>query len=106
MTRRVMCPKRRSPPRGRVIHCNGCATSCASGGGSMQARFGTDRVVDMPLAEGVIVGSSVGLAVAGRIPIAEIQFLGFTHQAFHQISDQVARMRMRSRGRYGVPLVI
>jgi len=72
----------------------------------LQARFGEDRVVDMPLAEGVIVGSSVGLAVAGRIPIAEIQFLGFTHQAFHQISDQVARMRMRSRGRYDVPMVI
>ncbi|MEO3825813.1 alpha-ketoacid dehydrogenase subunit beta [Actinomadura sp. B10D3] len=72
----------------------------------LQARFGAHRVVDTPLAEGVIVGSAVGLAVAGRIPIVEIQFLGFTHQAFHQISDQVARMRWRSRGRYGVPLVI
>jgi pyruvate dehydrogenase E1 component beta subunit len=60
----------------------------------------------MPLAEGVIVGSAVGLAVAGLIPIAEIQFLGFAHQAFHQISDQVARMRMRSRGRYDIPITI
>lgn len=72
----------------------------------LQARFGPDRVVDMPLAEGVIVGSSVGLAVTGRIPIAEIQFLGFSHQAFHQLSDQVARMRMRSRGRYPMPITI
>lgn len=72
----------------------------------LQARFGEERVVDMPLAEGAIIGSSVGLAVGGRIPVAEIQFLGFSHQAFHQISDQVARMRMRSRGRFGVPMVI
>jgi pyruvate dehydrogenase E1 component beta subunit len=72
----------------------------------LQERFGADRVVDMPLAEGVIAGSAVGLAVAGLIPIAEIQFLGFAHQAFHQISDQVARMRMRSRGRYDMPITI
>jgi pyruvate dehydrogenase E1 component beta subunit len=72
----------------------------------LQERFGSDRVVDMPLAEGVIVGSAVGLAVAGLIPIAEIQFLGFAHQAFHQISDQLARMRMRSRGRYDIPITI
>ncbi|MGH3660525.1 MAG: alpha-ketoacid dehydrogenase subunit beta [Micromonosporaceae bacterium] len=72
----------------------------------LQKRFGADRVVDTPLAEAAIVGSSIGLAIAGRIPIAEIQFLNFSHQAFHQISDQVARMRMRSRGRHSVPLVI
>lgn len=72
----------------------------------LQKRFGANRVVDMPLAEGVIVGSAVGLAISGLVPIAEIQFLGFSHQAFHQISDQVARMRMRSRGRYGMPITI
>lgn len=72
----------------------------------LQERFGTERVVDMPLAEGVIAGSAVGLAVAGLVPIAEIQFLGFAHQAFHQIADQVARMRMRSRGRYEMPITI
>src|SRR5205085_8260616 len=72
----------------------------------LQRRFGEDRVVDMPLAEGVIVGSAVGLACSGLRPIPEIQFLGFGSQAFHQIEGQVARMRFRSQGRYGMPMVI
>lgn len=72
----------------------------------LQQRFGARRVVDMPLAEGVIVGSAVGLAASGMVPVAEIQFLGFAHQAFHQISDQVARMRLRSRGRHAMPITI
>jgi pyruvate dehydrogenase E1 component beta subunit len=70
------------------------------------ARYGDDRVVDMPLAEGAIVGAALGLAVAGMRPIAEIQFLGFAHQAFHQIGQQVARMRFRSQGACAVPLVL
>ena len=72
----------------------------------LQARFGDDRVVDMPLAEGVIIGSAVGLAVSGLIPIPELQFLGFGSQAFHQIEGQVARMRFRSQGRCPMPMVI
>jgi len=69
-------------------------------------RYGADRVVDMPLAEGVIVGSSVGLAASGMVPVAEIQFLGFAYQAMHQIVGQVARLRYRSDGRFSVPLTI
>jgi pyruvate dehydrogenase E1 component beta subunit len=72
----------------------------------LQARFGEDRVVDMPLAEGVIVGSAVGLACSGLRPIPELQFLGFGSQAFHQLEGQVARMRFRSQGRYPMPIVI
>jgi pyruvate dehydrogenase E1 component beta subunit len=72
----------------------------------LQERFGEDRVVDMPLAEGVIVGAAVGLACSGLRPIPEIQFLGFASQAFHQIEGQVARMRFRSQGRYPMPIVI
>jgi len=72
----------------------------------LQREFGPDRVVDMPLAEGAIVGAALGLAMSGLRPIAEIQFLGFGHQAFHQIGQQVARMRYRSQGRFGVPLVL
>lgn len=68
--------------------------------------FGAERVVDMPLAEGVIVGSGIGLALSGLRPVIEIQFLGFGHQAFHQIGQQAARMRYRSQGRLSVPLVI
>jgi pyruvate dehydrogenase E1 component beta subunit len=63
-------------------------------------RFGPDRVVDTPLAEGAIVGAALGLSIAGLLPVAEIQFLGFTHQAFHQIGPQLGRYRYRSRGRY------
>jgi pyruvate dehydrogenase E1 component beta subunit len=60
----------------------------------------------MPLAEGVIVGSSVGLACSGLRPVPEVQFLGFASQAFHQLEGQVARMRFRSQGRYPMPIVI
>lgn len=66
----------------------------------LQQQFGPDRVVDMPLAEGAIIGSALGLAVAGLVPVAEIQFLGFTPQAFHQIGPQIGRYRSRSRGRF------
>lgn len=69
-------------------------------------RFGPDRIVDMPLAEAVIVGASIGLAAAGMIPVAELQFLGFSHQAFHQIGAQLARMRFRSQGRFPMPVVL
>src|ERR1700680_546418 len=58
-------------------------------------RYGPDRVVDMPLAEGAIIGASLGLAIAGWAPVAEIQFLGFTHQGFHQLGAQLGRYRFR-----------
>ena len=65
-----------------------------------------DRVFDTPLAEGAIVGASVGLAIGGLIPVAEIQFLGFVHQAFHQVTQQLARYRYRTRSRYHLPVTI
>ena len=68
--------------------------------------FGPDRVVDTPLAESVIVGAAFGMAAYGLKPIAEIQFLGFIYPAFDQIANHVSRIRSRSRGRYGCPLVI
>ena len=40
----------------------------------LQAEFGEDRVIDMPLAEGVIIGSALGLALSGLRPVAELQF--------------------------------
>lgn len=69
-------------------------------------RFGSERVFDTPLSEGAIVGATLGLAVAGMVPVAEIQFLGFTQQAFHQIGPQLGRYRFRSRGRYNVQATI
>lgn len=72
----------------------------------LQERFGEARVVDMPLAEGVIVGAAVGLAASGLVPVPELQFLGFGSQAFHQLEGQLARMRYRSRGRFPMPVVV
>jgi pyruvate dehydrogenase E1 component beta subunit len=69
-------------------------------------KYGPERVVDTPLAEGAIVGASLGLAIGGMVPVAEIQFLGFTHQAFHQIGPQLGRYRFRSRGRYHAQVTI
>lgn len=69
-------------------------------------RFGSERVVDTPLAEGAIVGASLGLSLAGLRPVPEIQFLGFTHQAFHQIGFQIGRYRSRSRGRHAAHVTI
>ena len=88
---------------GQDIGVNGGVFRATEG---LQERFGEDRVVDMPLAEAVIVGSAVGLACSGLVPVPELQFLGFGSQAFHQIEGQVARMRFRSQGRYGMPMVI
>ena len=68
--------------------------------------FGSDRVVDMPLAEAVIIGSTVGLAAAGMVPVAEIQFLGFSYQAMHQLVGQVGRLRSRSQGRFEAPITM
>ncbi len=72
----------------------------------LQERFGVDRVIDTPLAELGIVGTSVGLAASGLIPVAEVQFLGFTYQAFAEIAGQVARFRFRSQSRFTCPLTI
>ncbi|MDG2428663.1 MAG: alpha-ketoacid dehydrogenase subunit beta [Acidimicrobiales bacterium] len=69
-------------------------------------KFGETRVVDTPLAEGAIVGSAVGLAMAGLVPVAEIQFLGFSYQAMHQLAGQVARLRYRSQGRFEPAITI
>ena len=88
---------------GQDVGVNGGVFRATEG---LQEQFGSDRVVDMPLAEGVIVGSAVGLACSGLVPIPELQFLGFGSQAFHQIEGQVARMRFRSQGRYPMPIVI
>ena len=69
-------------------------------------KFGEERVMDTPLAEAGIVGMSVGMAVYGLKPVCEIQFSGFSYQAFHQIENHAARMRRRSQGRFHVPMVL
>ena len=72
----------------------------------LQKKYGNDRVFDTPLAESGIVGTAVGMSVAGLRPVVEIQFSGFVYPAFNQIISHAARMRNRSRGRYQTPIVI
>ena len=72
----------------------------------LQELFGEERVVDTPLSESGIVGSSIGLAIFGMRPVAEIQFMGFIYPAIDQIASHAARMRNRTRGRFTVPLVV
>ena len=69
-------------------------------------QFGDRRVFDTPLAESGIIGTSIGLAVNGFRPVAEIQFLGFVYQAMDQLAAQAARLRFRSAGRFTCPLVV
>lgn len=72
----------------------------------LQADFGKDRVIDSPLAESGIIGTSIGLAIRGYSPVAEIQFDGFVFPGFNQITTQLAKMRARAEGRFGAPVVI
>jgi 2-oxoisovalerate dehydrogenase E1 component len=72
----------------------------------LRARFGEARVIDTPLAESSIVGVALGLAVAGKRPVAEIQFTDFAHMAFNSITNEAAKYRYRSDGDWSVPLVV
>lgn len=69
-------------------------------------KFGGERVIDTPLAESAIVGTAIGMAIYGMRPVAEIQFEGFMFKAFDHVYSHASRMRNRSQGLYGVPLVI
>ncbi len=72
----------------------------------LQELFGEDRVVDTPLSEAGIVGTAVGLAVNGFKPVVEMQFMGFVYPAYDQIMTHVSRLRMKTMGRFSVPMVI
>src|SRR6202165_3943193 len=72
----------------------------------LQRAFGSRRVIDSPLAEAAIVGTSIGMALYGLRAVCEIQFYGFAFQCFHQFENHAARYRMRTQGRFHVPMVI
>lgn len=69
-------------------------------------RFGSERVIDTPLAEGLIAGMSVGMAAAGLRPVAEIQFMGFIFPTIDQMGCHASRLRNRTRGRLTCPMVL
>lgn len=72
----------------------------------LQKKYGVKRVFDSPLAESGIIGTAVGMAVAGLKPVVEMQFSGFAYPGFNQMISHVSRMRNRSRGKYTSSLVI
>ena len=72
----------------------------------LQEKHGVDRVVDTPLAESGIMGSAVGLAMAGMRPIPEIQFEGFMGPAYDQLTNHAARFRTRTRSAITIPLTV
>jgi len=70
------------------------------------AKYGDKRVLDTPLTEAMIAGAAAGAAIYGLRPIAEMQFADFAYPAFNQIVSEISRMRYRSNGTFGVPMVI
>ncbi len=72
----------------------------------LHKRFGGERVIDTPLSESGIMGTAVGLAMAGMRPIPEIQFEGFLGPAYDQLVNHAARYRTRSRGSVTIPMTV
>jgi 2-oxoisovalerate dehydrogenase E1 component subunit beta len=68
--------------------------------------FGPDRVIDSPLAEGIIVSSSIGAALGGMRPVPEIQFADFITPAMDALTQQAAKLRYRSGGTQTCPLTL
>jgi 2-oxoisovalerate dehydrogenase E1 component len=68
--------------------------------------FGESRVMDTPLAESAIIGTSIGMALAGLRPVAEMQFSGFSYLMFPQLEGNASRYRQRTMGVWNVPLVV
>jgi len=69
-------------------------------------RFGAERVVDTPLAEALVAGMAIGMAVEGLRPVAEIQFSGFGYTVIDQLVNHAGRLRHRTQGRLGCPMVL
>jgi pyruvate dehydrogenase E1 component beta subunit len=68
--------------------------------------FGDERVIDTPLSEGGIVGTAIGMALYGLVPVPEIQFADFIYPAYDQIVSELSKLRYRSGGEYPAKIVI
>lgn len=72
----------------------------------LQAKFGAERVIDMPISEACIVGSAVGLALNGKTVMAEMQFIDFISCGFDQIVNMMATYHYRTAGEVNIPVVV
>jgi pyruvate/2-oxoglutarate/acetoin dehydrogenase E1 component len=72
----------------------------------LQERFGIERCIDTPLAEAGILGTAVGLCMAGWRPVVEMQYDAFSYPALDQLINHVGRYRWRTRGKMSFPLTI
>lgn len=72
----------------------------------LQDKYGSGRVVDAPIAEALIVGAAIGLAMQGRTVMAEMQFIDFISCGFDQIVNNAATMHYRTAGKVSLPIVI
>jgi 2-oxoisovalerate dehydrogenase E1 component beta subunit len=72
----------------------------------LHEEFGETRVIDTPISESLIVGASIGAALRGYRPVAEMQFADFISCGFDQIVNQAATLRYRYGGRAAVPIVV
>lgn len=88
---------------GEDVGVNGGVFRATAG---LQQRFGKERVMDTPLAEGMIAGMAIGMAAMGMRPVAEIQFMGFIYPTVDQMINHAGRMRHRTRGRITCPMVL
>jgi 2-oxoisovalerate dehydrogenase E1 component beta subunit len=88
---------------GEDVGLHGGVFRCTDG---LQKKYGPLRVIDTPLAELSIAGIAVGAAMNGMKPIAEIQFADYIHPAYDQIVNEAAKIRYRSNGTFGCPIVV
>src|SRR5205085_9841613 len=72
----------------------------------LRERFGENRCVDTPLAEAGILGTAVGLCMAGYRPVCEMQYDAFSYPCLDQLITHVGRYRWRTGGKMAFPLVV
>ena len=72
----------------------------------LQARFGTERVIDTPISEAAILGAGVGMALAGLRPVVEMRVVDFALCAMDEIANQAAKNRFMFGGQGRVPMVV
>ncbi len=72
----------------------------------LRDRFGPDRCVDTPIAEAGIMGTAIGLAMAGWRPVCEMQYDAFSYPALDQLINHVGRYRWRTRGAMDFPITV